>query len=139
MEKERTRGYQSNWKRNRYFSESIRKKCVRDIELNRATVLEISRQYEVSTTAVYNWIGKYSAHLKRGVKQVQEPMSDTKKIKELKERIKELEHMVGQKQIKVEFYEKMIELTEQELDIDIKKKGSSERSGGSGRTGKRRG
>ncbi len=137
MGKERTRGYRGNWKRNRYFSETLRKKCVRDIELNRATVREISRQYEVSTTAVYNWIGKYSAHLKRGVKQVLEPMSDTKKIKELKERIKELERMVGQKQIKVEFYEKMIELTEKELDIDIKKKGNSERSDGSGITKKR--
>ena len=137
MEKARAKGYNGNWKQNRYFSESIKKKCVRDIERNRATVLEVSREYDVSSTSVYKWIHKYSAHLKKGVKQVLEPMSDTRKIKELKERVRELERMVGRKQIKVEFYEKMIELTEKELDIDIKKKGSSTRSGGSGKTGAR--
>lgn len=66
-----------------------------------------------------------------------EPMSDTRKIKELKEKIKELERMVGQKQVQVEFYEKMIELTEQDLGIDIKKKERSSPSGGSGKTEKR--
>jgi hypothetical protein len=45
--------------------------------------------------------------------------------------------MVGQKQIQVEFYEKMIELTEKDLGIDIKKKGGSAPSIGSGKTGKR--
>lgn len=134
MKKSIIHGFNSNWKQNRYFSESIKKKCVRDIELNRATVYEISRQYEVTRTAVYKWVYKYSAHLKKGVKQVLEPMSDTKKIKALQDRIKELERLVGQKQIQVEFYEKMIELTEEELDIDIKKKGSSLLSDGSGNT-----
>lgn len=137
MEKSKTRGYNSNWKQNRYFSEVLKKKCVRNIERNRATVLEISKQYEVSSTAVYKWLDKYSGYLKKEVKQVLEPMSDTKKIKELKDRIKELERMVGQKQIQVEFYEKMIELTEKDLGIDIKKKGGSARSIGSGKTGKR--
>ncbi len=126
-----------NWKRNRSFSEGIKKKCVRDIERNLATVIEISRQYEVSRSSVYKWIYQYSSHLKKGVKQVLEPMSDTRKIKELKEKIKELERMVGQKQVQVEFYEKMIELTEQDLGIDIKKKERSSPSGGSGKTEKR--
>ncbi len=137
MEKTKTRGYNSNWKQNRYFSEALKRKCVRDIERNRATVLEISKQYEVSCAAVYKWVHKYSGYLKKGVKQVLEPMSDTKKIKELKERIKELERMVGQKQVQVEFYEKMIDLTEKDLGIDIKKKGGSSHSIGSGKTRKR--
>jgi len=126
-----------NWKRNRSFSEGIKKKCVRDIEQNLSTVIEISREYEVSRSAVYNWIYQYSSHLKKGVKQVLEPMSDTRKIKELKEKVKELERMVGQKQIQVEFYEKMIELTEQDLGIEIKKKERSSPSGGSAKTVKR--
>ncbi len=134
MQKTIRLGFNSNWKQNRYFSESIKRKCVRDIELNRATVYEISKQYEVTRTAVYKWVYKYSAHLKKSVKQVLEPMSYTKKIKALQDRIKELERIVGQKQIQVEFYEKMIDLTEEDLGIDIKKKGSSLPLGGSGNT-----
>lgn len=42
----------------------------------------------------------------------------------------------GQKQIQVEFCEKIIEITEKYLGIDIKK-GGSVRSIGSGKTGKR--
>lgn len=137
MESKKRNTALGNWKRNRAFSEGIKKKCVRDIERNLATVNDISREYEVSRTSVYKWVYKYSSHLKKGVKQVIEPMSDTRKIKELKEKIKELERMVGQKQIQVEFYEKMIELTEQELGIDIKKKEGSSPSGGSGKTKKR--
>lgn len=121
---------------NRYFSETLKQKCVRDIERNRATVREISRQYEVSTTAVYKWVYKYSSYLRKGIKQVVEPMSDTRKIQELKDRIKELERLVGKKQIQLEFYEKMIELTEEDLGIDIKKKGGTSHCGGSGKTGK---
>lgn len=123
-------------RQNRYFSESFKKKKVREIERNISSVLEISKEYNVSTTAVYKWIYKYSLHHQKGIKQVVEPMSDTRKIKELKERIKELELLVGQKQIQIEFKDKMIEIAEETYGIDIKKKLGSKRSSGSGSTGK---
>ena len=63
-------------------------------------------------------------------------MSDTKKIKHLKDKIKELEQLIGQKQIQLEFKDKMIELAEKQYGIDIKKKPSSMPSGGSGKSGK---
>ncbi len=121
-------------RQNRYFSESFRKKKVREIEQNITTVNEVSKEYQVSGTAVYKWLYKYSRHYKRQVKQVIEPMSDTRKIKALKEQIKELERLVGQKQIKLEVYEKMVELAEQEYEVDIKKKFGSAPSCGSGNT-----
>jgi hypothetical protein len=49
-------------------------------------------------------------------------MSDTNKIKELQAKIRELERLVGQKQIQLEFKEKMIEIAEEMYHIDIKKK-----------------
>ena len=119
-------------RRVRYFSSSFKQRIVKEIEGNLVSVLEVSREYSVSTTAVYKWLNKYSIHRKRQVRQVIEPMSDTKKIKELRERIKELEQMVGQKQIELEFKEKMIEIAEQVYQIDIKKKFGSKRSSGSG-------
>lgn len=123
-------------RQNRYFSESFRKKKVHEIENNLTTVREVSKTYEVSTAAVYKWLYKYSKLYKRGYKQVIEPMSDTRKIKALQDKIKELEQLVGQKQVKLEFYEKMIELTEDEYGISFKKKRGSRPSSGTGSTEK---
>ena len=121
---------------NRYFSESFKRKKVREIENNTSTVLEVSREYEVSATAVYNWLDKYSLNRKRGVKQIVELMSDTRKIQDLKARIRELEQMIGQKQFEIEFKSKMIDIAEEMYGIDIKKKLGSQPLPGSGSTGK---
>ena len=121
----------------RYFSEEFKRKKVREIEQNVATIAQISREYRVSKAAVYKWIYKYSAMRKKGVKQVVEAKSDTVKITRLKDEIRLMEQMVGQKQIKIDFLEKMIELAEKEYGIDIKKKYSFTPSNGSGQTGKR--
>ena len=120
---------------NRYFSESFKRKKVREIEKNISTVREVCREYEVSTTAVYKWLDKYSLNRKRGVKQVVELMSDTRKLQDLKARIRELEQMLGQKQFEIEFKDKMIDIAEEMYDIDIKKKLGSKPLPGSGSTG----
>jgi transposase len=118
----------------RYFSESFKKGKVREIERNLITVLQISREYEVTTAAVYKWLYKYSSFRKKEIRQIIEPMSDAKKIEDLKAKIKELERLVGQKQIQLEFKEKMIELAEEMYRIDIKKKFGTKPSSGSGLT-----
>ena len=127
---------ESRRKRNRYFSESFRISKVREIEQNIATVSEVSRTYEVSRTSIYKWIYQYSALRKKGVKQVIELMSDTKKIEALKRKIAELEQTVGQKQILLEFHEKMLELASRHVGYDIKKKYGSQPSSVSGKTDK---
>jgi len=96
----------------------------------------VSKEYDVSTTAVYKWLYKYSIFLAKQVRQIIEPMSDAQKIKDLRKKIQELEQLVGQKQIQLEFKDKMIELAEQMYKIDIKKKLGSKPSNGSGSTGK---
>lgn len=120
----------------RFFSEIFRKSKVREIERNLTTVIEVSREYEVSTTAVYKWLYKYSTLRARQLRQIVEPMSDAHKIKELRKKIEELERLVGQKQIQLEFKEKMIELAEEMYRVDIKKKLGSQLSSGSGSTEK---
>lgn len=120
----------------RYFSEDLKQKKVREIEQNLATVQQVSLEYEVSRTAVYKWINQYSTMRKKSIKQVVEAKSDTVKITQLREQVKEMERMIGQKQIRVDFLEKMIELAEKEYGLDIKKKFSSRRLSGSGLTGK---
>jgi transposase-like protein len=120
----------------RSFGEKFKKDMVGRIENNEFTVREISALYGVSTTAVYKWVHKYSILYQKGYRQIVEPMSSTKKVKELQERIRELERAVGQKQMKVDFLEKLIEIADDELGIDIKKKAGSTPRSGSGKTGK---
>ena len=119
---------------NRYFSEGIKRQIVSDIEKNLVTISEVCREHQVSNTAVYNWVYKYSLMRKKGIKQVVEAESDTRKLHQLKERIKELERIIGQKQIMIDFQEKMIEIAEEEYKIDIKKKSNSSPYAGSGNT-----
>jgi hypothetical protein len=73
---------------------------------------------------------------KKQVKVVVEAKSDTQKIMALEERIKELERIVGQKQLLLDFKDKMIEIAEADYGIDIKKKVGSKLSSGTTSTGK---
>jgi len=119
--------------RNRSFSDKFKKDIVRRVEKNELTVSEVAIEFEVSRTSVYKWVYKYSNLYKKGLKQIIEPMSSTKKIKDLQSRIKELEQIVGQKQIKLDYFEKLIEISESDYNIDILKKKDSKHSSGSGK------
>jgi transposase-like protein len=118
----------------RYFSEGFKRQKVREIEKNQVSISELTKEYQVSRTSIYRWIFKYSKMIKKGERQIVEQKSDTRKIQELRERIKELERVVGQKQLLIEFQQKMIELAEETYEVDIKKKLSSRLSSGTGQT-----
>jgi transposase-like protein len=126
-------------RQNRYFSDDIKKKIVRDLERNYNSVSDVCKTYQVSRTSVYRWIFKYSSMAKKEHRQVIEPKSDTLRIKMLEERIKELERMVGQKQLLLEFKDKMIEIAEATYGVDIKKKVGSKLSSGTTSTEKNTG
>ncbi|HEX5743595.1 MAG TPA: transposase [Flavobacteriaceae bacterium] len=115
-------------KRNRYFSVDFKKKRMQELENNLITVSDICKTYKVSRTSVYRWLYKYSSMAKKQVKQVVEAKSDTKKIQLLEDRIKELERIIGQKQLLIDFQDKMIEIAENTYEVDIKKKLSSKPS-----------
>jgi len=114
----------------RYFSDDFKKRKVRELERRVTSIPDICRTYSVSRTAIYNWIYKYSVMAKKQEKQVVEAKSDTQKIKALEERIRELERIVGQKQLLLEFKDKMIEIAETTYGVDIKKKVGSKLSSG---------
>jgi len=121
---------------NRYFSGEFKKKKIRELENNLTSISDICKTYSVSRTSVYRWIYKYSTMAKKQTKQVVEAKSDTKKIKYLEARIKELERTIGQKQLLIEFKDKMIEIAEDTYNIDIKKKLCSKLSSGTNSTDK---
>jgi transposase-like protein len=123
-------------RQNRYFSEAFRRQKVSEVERNLTSVAQICKTYQVTAAAVYKWIHKYSAMRQRQQKQVVEAKSDTHRILLLQAQLKEYERLIGQKQIKIEVLEKVIDLAEETYRVDIKKKFSSARSSGSGSTGK---
>jgi transposase len=123
-------------RQNRYFSEDFKRKKVSELDRNLITISELSRQYQVNRAAVYKWIYKYSAMRKKGLKQVVEAKSDSRKLLQMKEEIKELQRIIGEKQMKIDFQEKMISLAETAYKIDIKKKFSGRPSSGTGSSGK---
>ena len=109
-------------RRMRTFSVELKQQLVREIEQKKITIAQVSRQYEVRENCVMKWIKKYGMNQKSNVRTIVESESDTAKMLAMQKKIAELEHMVGQKQIEIEFQNKMIELAEQEYKIDIKKK-----------------
>ncbi len=121
-------------RRLRSFSVEFKKLKVREITSGRTTISEICREYEVSRTSVFRWMSKFGVMGKKKERVVVETDSDTKQLLALKKRIAELERLVGQKQILLDFKEKMIELAEEEYQVDIKKKFSEKPSSTSGET-----
>lgn len=112
----------SKEKQMRRFSESFKKEKVKQIEEKKVTVSQLSKIYEVSTTAIYKWLRKYSKHFGKNERVVVEKESEGQKQLELLEKIKELEQLLGQKQVEVEYLKKVIEFGCEITETDIKKK-----------------
>jgi transposase len=106
----------------RTFSEDFKKQKVREIEQKITTIAQVCKVYEVRDCAVRKWLDKYSSTYRKGVRLVVEMESDTKKILALQQKIADLERIVGQKQLVIDFQTKMIEIAEETYSIDIKKK-----------------
>lgn len=117
--------------RKRRFSEDFKRELVKLYESGQRTVLELEREYGASDGSIYNWIYKYSEYNKKSVQVVEMKDSQQVKIKEMEERIKELEQAVGRKQMNIDYLEKMIDLAREHYDIDIKKNFDTPPSGGS--------
>jgi transposase len=121
-------------RRRRSFSEDFKRQKVIEIDRKQITISEVCKQYEVSATSVNRWMKNFSVNYMKGVKTIVEAQSDTRKIIELQAKIAELERSVGQKQLLIDFQNKMIELAEQTYGVDIKKKLESKPSSGIGTT-----
>jgi transposase-like protein len=111
----------SKYSSRRRFSESFRKARVKEYEKGLFTVSEISRQYSVSVTSVYNWLRKHSYLYKNGYVVVEQENSGSELIKKLSKRIEELERSVGQKQVNIEYLEMLIAKAGEFYSADLKK------------------
>lgn len=121
-------------RRSRKFSDNFKIQKVRELESGKTKVSEICKQYEVSPASVYRWLNKFGSMKNKKEKLIIETDSDTKQLLELKKKVAELERIIGQKQILIDFKDKMIDLAEDTYGVDIKKKFSTQPSNTSGKT-----
>ena len=110
------------------YSESFKKARVAEYERGEYTVQQISRLYQLSPVSVYKWIYRYSTYNQKGYKIVEMQESGQHKLQQLEKRIKDLEQALGQKQLKLEYYEVLTRLAKEEYGIDIEKNFNSQPS-----------
>jgi transposase len=118
-------------RRHRRFSEDFKLKIVELYEKGEYSVSELNKIYEISSECIYNWIYKYSKYNQKNIQVVEIKDSQSNKLKELEKKVQELERAVGQKQMKIDYLNKIIDLAKEEFDIDIKKNSDTPHFGGS--------
>ena len=124
-------------KKHRQFSEGFKKQIVKDFESGKFSVSQIESLHGISNKSIYKWIYKFSTFNQQGYRIVEMKRSTTTKVKDLETRVKELERVVGQKQIMIDYLEKMMEIAKDELGIDVKKNFNTPQSPGSVKTQKK--
>ncbi len=124
-------------RKKRLFSEEFKRSIVNDFESGRYSVLQLEKLYKVSNNLIYRWIYKYSTFNDKSIRIIEMKESSTNKIKELEDKVKELERVVGQKQLYIDYMEKMAEIAKKELGLDIKKNFNTSQSVGSDKTKKK--
>ena len=114
--------------RHRYFSKEFKEQIIQQLDAKLLTVSDIARQYEVSSTSIYSWMRQYSPHYQKATVVVVQMESEALKTKSLQERNAELERIIGQKQLSIDYLEKLIEIASGELKLDLKKNFSTQPS-----------
>jgi transposase len=111
-----------NSKYNRWFSEEFKRQKVKELDTNLITIKLICELHGVSRASVYKWLAKYSINYQQETKMVVQMESEAFKTAQLNQRVAELERIVGQKQMVIDYLNKVLEIASKEFDTDIKKK-----------------
>ena len=118
-------------RKQRRYSEEFKRAIVSDFEGGKYSVLQLAKLHGIGDQLIYNWIYKYSTFNEKGYRVVENKDSSGTKVKALEARVKELEGAVGRKQMNIDYLEKLIELAEAKLGVDIKKKCTTQPLAGS--------
>lgn len=114
-------------KSQRTYSTAFKKEKVLLLESGKVSVLELSKIYEVSCTAIYKWKRKYGKDIP-GERLVIEKISEGQKNVELLKKIAELEQIIGKQQVSLLHMESIIECGSELLGEDLSKKYNSQPS-----------
>ena len=124
-------------KKQRFYTEDFKRVVVTEFEKGKYSIPQLSKLHGISNSVLYRWVYKFSTFNEQGYRVIEMSKSSSTKLKRLEDRVKELERTIGQKQIKIDYLEKMIDIAKEELDIDIKKNFDTPQSTGSDSTNKK--
>ncbi len=113
-------------KMRRTFSTEFKKEKVLLIEQGKLKVSEVSKMYEVTQTAVYKWLSKYSKSYPKTERLVVEKISEEAKTLDLMKKVAELERVIGKQQLQIIYKEAVIQSASELIGEDIEKKYSSQ-------------
>ena len=117
--------------KHRVYSEDFKRTLVSEFESGQYSVVQLSQLHNIGGRTIYRWIYKFSTFNSKGYRVVEMENSSHSKLKELNARIKDLEQALGQKQIKIDYLEKMIDVAKEDFQMDIKKNYNTLHSTGS--------
>jgi transposase-like protein len=119
----------------RIFTEEVKKKAIKDLTSKRTTMKALVVEHQISHQTLYRWLYKYSPYHEQKCTLVVQMKSEETKSIELQKKVAELERVVGQKQLEIDFLNKLLEIGSSELGFDLKKNFNTPRSNGTGGTG----
>jgi transposase len=106
------------------FSEAFKRQVVQEFERGLLNKDQVQRKYGLGgNSTVLKWCRKYGKFAYNSPTQNGRPMKDPQK-----QRIKDLEKKLKAAELKLKVYDKLIEITNRELDQDIVKKIEAELS-----------
>lgn len=117
-------------RKTRSYSEGFKREIVDLYERGKFSVPQLEKLYHISNSLIYQWIYKFSSFNEKGYRVVEHNASSMSKLRELELKVKQLEQTIGQKQIKIDYLEKMIDIAKLELKVDIKKNFNTSQSTG---------
>jgi transposase-like protein len=120
------------------YSETFKWQVVQQVLTGKLTKEEARLAYGIkSNCAILYWMRKYSGNdayrYNHSLPNDFSAMHNSKEENELKKRIKQLEEELRKANLRADLWQKMIEVAEQQLKIDIKKKYGAQPSKPSGR------
>lgn len=106
----------------RRYSEDFKRKLVSEFESGKFSVVELEWIYGIGNSSIYRWIYKFSNFNEKDCRVVEYKSSSSKKLKDLEKEIFSLKAKLEEKQILIDYLEKLKEVADDELKTDIKKK-----------------
>lgn len=108
-------------RKRRVFSAEFKRSRIKEYESGEFTVQELSKMFNIDRVTLYRWIHTFSTYNKKSTVIVEMKDSAAQKLKDYEKRIADLERALGQKQLSIDYLEKVIDLAKERYDIDLKK------------------
>lgn len=108
-------------RKRRVFSEVFKREQVAKLVSGELSIAQLAKNWQIATKTAYQWLYTYSPQHTKGTIMVVQQDSEATKTQQLLQQIAQLERALGQKQLIIDYQDKLMELASKELQVDLKK------------------